>query len=80
MMQAIYSGKSPRIRSLVATGEKTMTNEFKIFSDDPKYASQNPTDLQMQKKGTETGLWDLIHYFKIYLSIVLSYYYQGKVN
>lgn len=45
MMQAIYSGKSPRIRSLVATGEKTMTNEFKIFSDDPKYASQNPTDL-----------------------------------
>lgn len=44
MMQAIYSGKSPQIQSLAATGEKTMTNEFKVFSDDPKCASQNPTD------------------------------------
>lgn len=38
----VYSGKSPQLQSLVATGEKTITEELKTFSDDSKVVSQNP--------------------------------------
>lgn len=49
-------------------GGKAMTDEFKIFSNDSKSVSQNPTDWKANsgKNGTDTGFWDLINYFKSY--------------
>lgn len=44
MIQSVYSGKSPRTQRLAATRGKTVTAEFKMFSDDSKFISQNPTD------------------------------------
>ena len=38
----VYSCKRPQLQSLAATGEKTMTEELKTFSDDSKAVSQNP--------------------------------------
>lgn len=38
----VYSVKSPQLQSLPATGEETMTEELKTFSDDSKVVSQNP--------------------------------------
>lgn len=35
----VYSGKSPQLQYLAATGEKTMTEELKTFSDDSKVVS-----------------------------------------
>ena len=39
-----------------------------------------PTESDGGKNGTDTELLDLIHYFKNYFSILVSYYHQGKVN
>lgn len=65
--QTVCSGRSPRMPCLAATGEKTMTDDFKIFSDDSKFVRQNSTHWSWcRKTGTDAGVWDPIHDFQRY--------------
>lgn len=44
VIQAVDSGKKSQTQCFAATEGKTVTDEFKVFSDDSKFVRQNPTD------------------------------------